>query len=154
MGQWFPVRIGIKGDREMTDEQLDKLSALAFCRAIGDMVIEQNRPKGKLNTLLKKLITQTDEELAVLPKPFANDHPKIKKRFDEFGKQTGLYDGKKADTVEMVSFTLVLIEEYFKKGCVRVIKTLNDLIEFTGFREGDNKLYENGIKMSEIWRKI
>jgi hypothetical protein len=131
-----------------------KICALAFCRAIADLVIDQNNPKGgRLMNLLLNLTSAVDDILCRMPK-LSNDAKKaIGEKIELFRVRSGLTENRAVDIAELASFGLILVEENIRENA-RIIDALNLLLEYVGRGRDDYELYQSGARFYDIWLGI
>ena len=131
-----------------------KICALAFCRAIADMVIDQNKPPGgRLMNLLLNLTSAVDDILCRMPKLTNDTKKRLGEKIEAFRLQSGLTEKRAVDIAELASFALVLVEENFSGNArnARIIDALNLLLEYVGRGRDDYELYQSGARFYDIW---
>ena len=134
-----------------------KICALAFCRAIADMVIDQNKPPGgRLMNLLLNLTSAVDDILCRMPKLTNDTKKRLGEKIELFRVQAGLTESRAVDVAELASFALVLVEEnYTRNVCIdRIVNTLNLLIDYVGRGVDDHELYQSGARFYDIWEIV
>jgi hypothetical protein len=127
-----------------------KICALAFCRAIADMVIDQNKPPGgRLMNLLLNLTSAVDDILCRMPKLTNDTKKRLGEKIEAFRLQSGLTEKRAVDIAELASFALILVEETYESK--RIIDALNLLLEYVGRGRDDYELYQSGARFYDIW---
>jgi len=132
-------------------KRIAEIADLALIKAAPELLLDQNKPKGRLKNLLQKLSTAVDNELCKYGTITIDELDKVANAILCFGRKSG-WEGKKKHALTITNMCLVIVENHnYPAKLNKLLLSIHDYFEG---KDSPRPCYWGASIAAEKWEKI